>query len=49
MIDGSEPIEAVPRMRALALRPEIAPASFEPTRMAAEPSTIDDELPGVWT
>ncbi|MNN63071.1 hypothetical protein D3C81_1784200 [compost metagenome] len=49
MIDGSEPIEAAPRILARGFRPRALPASSEPIRTPAEPSTMPEELPGVWT
>ena len=49
MIEGSEPIEAAPTMRARGFRPRALPASSEPIRTPAEPSTMPELLPGVWT
>src|ERR1700676_3495915 len=42
---GSEPILAKARTRARGLRPAFCPASLLPTRTAAAPSTIPEELP----
>ena len=49
MIEGSEPIEAAPRILARGFRPSALPASRVPISTPAEPSTMPEELPGVWT
>jgi hypothetical protein len=49
MIDGSEPMLANWRMRARGFSPAAVPAFLLPMRTAAAPSTMPDELPGVWT
>ena len=47
-IEGSEPMLANCRICAR-LQPDAMPAFLLPTSTAAAPSTIPDELPGVWT
>ena len=49
MIVGSAPERAVARMRALGLRPSSLPVFSLPIVTSAAPSTMPDELPGVWT
>ena len=49
MIDGSEPIEAKPLMRARGFRPSASPISLVPISTAEAPSTMPDELPAWWT
>ncbi len=45
MIEGSEPIEAMPRMRARGFSPWASPAALDPISTAAAPSTTPEELP----
>ena len=49
MIEGSDPIEAAPRIFARGFRPSALPASSEPISTPADPSTMPELLPGVWT
>src|SRR5688572_461601 len=45
MMAGSDPILAKARILARGFRPAALPASFEPIRTAAAPSTMPEELP----
>ena len=45
MIDGSEPMEAMPLTRARGLRPRASPMSLVPKSTPAAPSTMPEELP----
>ena len=45
MIDGSEPIEVNALIFARGFSPAASPASREPSRIAAAPSTMPEELP----
>ena len=49
MMVGSAPESATDTMRARGVRPSCFPFSSEPISTAAAPSTIPEELPGVWT
>ena len=45
MIEGSDPIEAIPLTRARGFRPSASPISLEPNSTPAAPSTMPELLP----
>ncbi|MNF05496.1 hypothetical protein D3C80_2052370 [compost metagenome] len=49
MMVGSEPIEAVPTMRARGLSPIFSPISLVPISRPEAPSTMPELLPAWWT
>ncbi len=49
MIVGSAPETAVARMRALGVSPRSLPVCSLPIATSEAPSTMPEELPGVWT